>query len=174
MPFTDVKAGAYFDAILWAYVNGITKGTTDTTFSPDKGCTRAQIITLMYRTAGSPEVSADVKNPFTDVSEDSVYYNAIMWAYSEGITEGTTSTTFSPNAVCTRAQIVTFIWRANGSEETHTLFDFTDIPQFNSYYVMSVRWAVEQGIAKGTSDTTFSPNDPVTRAQAVTFLLRAQ
>ena len=174
MPFTDVKAGAYFDAILWAYVNGITKGTTDTTFSPDKGCTRAQIITLMYRAAGSPEVSADVKNPFTDVSEDSVYYNAIMWAYSEGITEGTTSTTFSPNAVCTRAQIVTFIWRANGSEETHTLFDFTDIPQFNSYYVMSVRWAVEQGIAKGTSDTTFSPNDPVTRAQAVTFLLRAQ
>ncbi len=174
MPFEDVSAGAYFDSILWAYTNGITKGTSDTAFSPDKTCTRAQIITLMYRAAGSPEVSADVENPFTDVSEDSVYYNAIMWAYENGITEGTTKTTFSPNAACTRAQIVTFQWRANGSEEVETWCGFTDVPQFNSYYAMSVSWAVEKGIAKGTSDTTFSPNDPVTRAQAVTFLHRAQ
>ncbi len=174
MPFEDVSAGAYFDSILWAYTNGITKGTSDTAFSPDKACTRAQIITLMYRAAGSPEVSADVENPFTDVSEDSVYYNAIMWAYENGITEGTTKTTFSPNAACTRAQIVTFQWRANGSEEVETWCGFTDVPQFNSYYAMSVSWAVEKGIAKGTSDTTFSPNDPVTRAQAVTFLHRAQ
>ncbi len=174
MPFEDVKAGAYFDSILWAYVNGITKGTSDTAFSPDKDCTRAQIVTLMYRAAGSPEVAEDVNNPFTDVSKDSVYYNAIMWAYSEGITLGTTDTTFSPNAVCTRAQIVTMVWRANGSEEVRTWCNFSDVGQFNCYYAMSVSWAVEKGIVKGTSDTTFSPNDPVTRAQAVTFLLRAK
>ena len=100
---------------MWAFENNVTKGIGNDMFGPDNSCTRAEIVTFLYRAAGSPEVSKDVVNPFTDVSKDSVYYNAIMWAVENGITAGTTKTTFAPNAVCTRAQIVTFLWRANGS-----------------------------------------------------------
>ena len=172
-PFNDVKKGAfYYDAVLWAVENEVTAGTTDTTFSPNDGCTRAQIVTFLYRAAGSPKVE-NAKNPFSDVSKDSVYYDAIMWAVSEGITAGTTATTFSPNAVCTRAQIVSFLYRASGDAKVKSSTQFTDVPA-NAWYAEAVAWAVENGITAGTTATTFSPNATCTRAQAVTLIYRAQ
>lgn len=111
--FTDVnKSAYYYKAVLWAVEKGITKGTTDTTFSPDKTCTRAQIVTFQFRAAGSPVNGA--KNPFTDVASDAYYANAVLWAVEKEITKGTTDTTFSPNTDCTRAQIVTFLYRQLG------------------------------------------------------------
>ena len=171
-PFKDVKHNAYYDAILWANANGITNGKTEDTFAPDDGCTRAQIVTFLYRAAGSPEVK-NVKNPFTDVSESSVYYKAIMWAVENGITKGTTDTTFSPNAVCTRAQIVVFLYRASGDDASNLKLQFTDVPA-NAWCAEAVAWAVSKGITNGTTATTFSPNATCTRAQAVTFIYRAQ
>lgn len=171
-PFKDVKRNAYYDAILWANANGITNGKTEDTFAPDDGCTRAQIVTFLYRAAGSPEVK-NVKNPFTDVSESSVYYKAIMWAVENGITKGTTDTTFSPNAVCTRAQIVVFLYRASGDDASNLKLQFTDVPA-NAWCAEAVAWAVSKGITNGTTATTFSPNATCTRAQAVTFIYRAQ
>ena len=110
MPFTDVPAGSYFEkAVLWAVENGITKGTSDTTFSPNMTCTRAQIVAFLWRSEKSP--AAGTANPFADVKSTAYYADAVLWAVKEDITKGTTSTTFSPNADCTRAQIVTFLWR---------------------------------------------------------------
>ena len=171
-PFKDVKHNAYYDAILWANANGITNGKTANTFAPDDGCTRAQIVTFLYRAAGSPEAKV-VANPFTDVSESSVYYKAIMWAVEKGITKGTTDTTFSPNAVCTRAQIVVFLYRASGDDASNLKLQFTDVPA-NAWCAEAVAWAVSKGITNGTTATTFSPNATCTRAQAVTFIYRAQ
>ncbi len=172
-PFPDVaETSPYYDAILWAYNNDITTGKLDGTFGVNDGCTRAQIVTFLYRQAGSPEVSADVVNPFTDVSADSVYYKAIMWAVSEGITKGTTATTFDPNAVCTRGQIVTFLFRASGDEKVETTVSFSDVAA-GSYCYDAVAWAVANGVTKGFSDTTFAPNATCTRGQAVTFIYRA-
>ena len=111
MPFTDVKADSYYyDAVLWAVENGITKGTGDTMFSPDATCSRAQIVTFLWRSQKAP--AAGAVNPFTDVKADAYYADAVLWAVKEDVTKGTTDTTFNPNADCTRAQIVTFIWRA--------------------------------------------------------------
>ena len=111
MPFKDVAKGSYYyDAVLWAVENGITKGTSATTFSPDATCTRGQIVTFLWRSQKSP--SADSVNPFADVAADAYYADAVLWAVKEDITNGTSSTTFSPDADCTRAQIVTFLWRA--------------------------------------------------------------
>ena len=172
-PFPDVaESSPYYEAILWAYNNDITTGKLDGTFGVNDGCTRAQIVTFLYRQAGSPEVSADVVNPFTDVSADSVYYKAIMWAVSEGITKGTTATTFDPNAVCTRGQIVTFLFRASGDEKVATTVSFSDVAE-GSYCYDAVAWAVANGVTKGFSDTTFAPNATCTRGQAVTFIYRA-
>ncbi len=172
-PFPDVaETSPYYDAILWAYNNDITTGKLDGTFGVNDGCTRAQIVTFLYRQAGSPEVSADVVNPFTDVSADSVYYKAIMWAVSEGITKGTTATTFDPNAVCTRGQIVTFLFRASGDEKVETTVSFSDVAA-GSYCYDAVAWAVANGVTKGFSDTTFAPDATCTRGQAVTFIYRA-
>lgn len=110
MPFTDVPAGSYYyDAVLWAVENGITKGTSDTTFSPNENCSRAQIVTFLWRSQKSP--AAGSVNPFTDVTANVYYANAVLWAVNEDVTKGTSNTTFSPDADCTRAQIVTFIWR---------------------------------------------------------------
>ena len=173
-PFSDVAESTYYhDAVMWAYENNVAAGVTNDQFAPNVGCTRAQIVTFLYRAAGSPEVSKDVVNPFTDVSKDSVYYNAIMWAVENGITAGATKTTFAPNAVCTRAQIVTFLWRANGSELTAIATRFTDVPA-NAYYADAVAWAVAEGITAGINTTTFAPDTTCTRAQAVSFLYRAQ
>ena len=174
-PFTDVTAGVYHDAIMWAYKSKITTGVTDTTFVPNGSCTRAQIVTFLYRAAGSPEVAENVTNPFTDVSKDSVYYNAIMWAVEKKITTGVTATTFEPNSPCTRAQIVTFLYREAGSPELakDAANPFSDVSDSSVYY-NAILWAVEKKITTGVTGTTFVPNDTCTRAQAVTFLFRAK
>ena len=172
-PFKDVeKTSPYYDAIIWAVKNEVTAGKTADTFGINDGCTRAQIVTFLYRAAGSPEISADVVNPFTDVSKDSEFYNAIMWAVENKITAGTTETTFSPNAVCTRGQIVTFLFRANGSQKVDTTVSFTDVAA-GSYCYDAVAWAVANEITAGKTATTFAPNDTCTRGQAVTFIFRA-
>ena len=171
-PFKDVSKDAfYYDAVLWAAANDVTKGTSDTTFSPDEGCTRAQIVAFLYRAAGSPKVE-NVKNPFTDVSKNSEFYDAVMWAVSEGITRGTTATTFSPDEVCTRAQIVTFLYRASGDKVTAKA-TFNDVAA-SAWYAEAVTWAVANGITKGTGANAFSPDLTCTRAQAVTLIYRAQ
>ena len=170
-PFTDVPSGSYYeDAVIWAVSKGITSGTTETTFSPNAACTRAQAVTFLWRAAGSPAPESATM-PFTDVAEGRYYYDAVLWAIEQGITKGTSDTTFSPNATCTRAQIVTFLWRSQGSPAAGTPNPFTDVAP-NAYYANAVLWAVEQGITKGTSATTFSPNSNCTRAQIVTFLYR--
>ena len=172
-PFKDVeKTSPYYDAIIWAADKGVTTGKTADTFGIDEGCTRAQIVTFLYRAAGSPEVKADTVNPFTDVSKDSVYYNAILWAVEKGITKGTTETTFDPNAVCTRGQIVTFLFRASGDEKVATGTNFADVAS-GSYCADAVAWAVANEITNGFADGTFRPEATCTRGQAVTFIYRA-
>ena len=168
-PFTDVNESAYYyDAVLWAVENGVTNGTTATTFSPNAPVTRAQMVTFLWRAYGAPEATG--QNPFTDVDGDTWYYDAVLWAVANGVTNGTTATTFSPSDPVTRAQAVTFQWRAAGSPEA-TGDSFDDVAA-DAYYADAVTWAVAQGITNGTSPTTFSPEAPVTRAQAVTFLYR--
>ena len=172
-PFKDVKEDSpYYKAIIWAAKEEITTGKTADTFGIDEGCTRAQIVTFLYRAAGSPAVKADTVNPFTDVSKDSVYYNAILWAVEKGITKGTTETTFDPNAVCTRGQIVTFLFRASGDEKVATGTNFADVAS-GSYCADAVAWAVANKVANGFADGTFRPEATCTRGQAVTFIFRA-
>ncbi|MCD8017800.1 MAG: S-layer homology domain-containing protein [Oscillospiraceae bacterium] len=167
---TDVDADAYYaDAIAWALEYGITTGTSDSTFDPSAECTRAQIVTFLYRMAGSPAVEGGT-NVFADVDSDAYYYNAILWAIENGITNGTSSTTFDPDAVCTRAQIVTFLHRFAGQPDADD-HGFVDVDS-DDYYNSAVAWAYENGITTGTSDSTFSPADDCTRAQVVTFLYR--
>ena len=171
LAFTDVSADAYYaDAVRWAVAEGITSGTTATTFAPNSGCTRGQVVTFLWRAAGEPEPSTAV-NPFTDVSADAYNYKAILWAYENGITGGTTATTFAPNATCTRAQIVTFLYRADGAQAVDSGNAFTDVPA-DAYYADAVNWAVAEGITGGTTATTFAPDATCTRAQVVTFLYR--
>ena len=170
-PFTDAAGDAYYaDAVIWAVGEGITSGTTATTFSPDAACTRAQAVTFLWRAAGSPDPESGV-NPFTDVKADAYYYDAVQWAIEQGITKGTSDTTFSPNAACTRAQIVTFLWRSQASHAAGTVNPFKDVAA-DAYYANAVLWAVKNGVTFGTTDTTFSPNATCTRAQIVTFLFR--
>ena len=167
-PFTDISKNDYFyDAVLWAADKGITSGVTDTLFAPNASCTRAQMVTFLWRANGSPKATG--VNPFTDVSADAYYYDAVLWAAEKGITSGTTATTFSPDAVLTRGQTVTFLWRANGSPVVDYAMSFTDVDA-NAYYAGAVRWAVSEGITSGTSGNSFSPNADCTRAQIVTFL----
>ena len=169
--FTDVPTGAYYaDAVKWAVAEGITSGTSPTTFSPNNGCTRAQMVTFLWRAAGSPEPESDY-GPFRDVPKDAYYRKAVLWAAGEGITSGTSATTFSPNATVTRAQTVTFLWRWEGEPEADQRSGFRDVPT-GQYYSEAVSWAVEAGITTGTGTTTFSPGQTCTRAQIVTFLWR--
>ena len=171
--FVDVATGSYYeDAVDWAVENGITKGTDDTHFSPDGICTRAQAVTFLWRTAGSP-VSKTSTMPFTDVPVGSYYYDAVLWAVENGITKGTSDTTFSPNMTCSRAQIVTFLWRSEKSPAAGTANPFADVKS-TAYYADAVLWAVKENITKGTTSTTFSPNVDCTRAQIVTFLWRCK
>ena len=170
-PFVDVKEGDYFyDAVLWAVEKGITDGTSATTFSPDAGCTRAQIVTFLWRAAGSPAPESS-SNPFTDVEAGSYYYDAVLWAVEQGITKGTSATAFSPDTVCTRSQTVTLLYRAAGSPRTVGGTPFTDVSD-SAYYDSAVQWAVEHGVTAGTGANTFSPDATCTRAQIVTFLYR--
>ena len=170
-PFTDIPSGAYYeDAVIWAVNNGITGGTSATTFAPDGFCTRAQAVTFLWRAAGSPAPKSTVM-PFTDVPAGSYYYDAVLWAIENGITKGTSDTTFSPNANCSRGQIVTFLWRSQKSPDAAAANPFTDVAA-NAYYTSAVLWAVEKSITGGTSATTFSPSANCTRAQIVTFIYR--
>lgn len=170
--FVDVATGSYYeDAVDWAVENGITKGTDDTHFSPDGICTRAQAVTFLWRAAGSPKPETRAL-PFTDVPVGSYYYDAVLWAVENGITKGTSDTTFSPNMTCSRAQIVALLWRSEKSPAAGTANPFADVKS-DAYYADAVLWAVKENITKGTTSTTFSPNAGCTRAQIVTFLYRA-
>ena len=170
--FVDVATGSYYeDDVDWAVENGITTGTDATHFSPDGICTRAQAVTFLWRAAGSPEPKTSTM-PFTDVNAGSYYYDAVLWAVENGITKGTSDTTFSPDATCSRAQIVAFLWRSEKSPAAGTANPFADVKS-TAYYADAVLWAVKEDITKGTTNTTFSPNADCTRAQIVTFLYRA-
>ena len=171
--FVDVATGSYYDdAVDWAVENGITQGTDDTHFSPDGICTRAQAVTFLWRAAGSPKPETRAM-PFTDVPVGSYYYDAVLWAVENGITKGTSDTTFSPNMTCSRAQIVAFLWRSEKSPAAGTANPFADVKS-TAYYADAVLWAVKENITKGTTSTTFSPNADCTRAQIVTFLWRCK
>ena len=174
--FVDVPADAYYyDAVLWAAENGITGGVDDTHFAPNAPCTRAQIVTFLWRAAGSPEPKN--LSSLSDVPADAYYAKAVAWALENGITTGTGNGTFSPNATCTRAQAMTFIYRSEqaqgGGMQGAWMFQnpFSDV-DLENYYGEAVMWAVANGVTNGTSDTTFSPGADCTRAQIVTFLYR--
>lgn len=175
MNFIDVKTTDYFyNSVKWAVGKNITNGTSSTTFSPYKSCTRAEIVTFLWRAAGSPEPTT-TRNPFRDVNAvtHSSYYKAILWASQKGITSGTSTTAFSPDQVCTRAQIVTFLYRYAGKPSGYYSNPFKDVSATNeaSYY-NAILWASGKGITTGSSPTTFSPYASCNRAEAVTFLYR--
>ena len=171
-PFIDVPAGSYYeDAVVWAVEKGITSGTSAVTFDPNGNCTRAQAVTFLWRAAGSPAPKTKVM-PFTDVPSGSYYYDAVLWAMEQGITKGTSDTAFSPNASCTRAQIVTFLWRANGSPAVSGNSAFTDVAA-DAYYAAAVTWAEKNDVTGGIGGGLFGSNNNCTRAQIVTFLYRA-
>lgn len=165
--FADVAADAYYsDPVSWAVDRGITNGTSDTAFFPDTTCTRGQIITFLWRAAGSPVVTDSVS--VSDVSADDYYYKAVQWAYAMGMTNGSS---FDPSSPCTRGMTVDFMWKAAGCPNAAAA-SFTDVPA-GSQYASAVAWAMKQCVTSGTSDTTFSPDATCTRGQVVTFLYRA-
>ncbi|MBQ8354828.1 MAG: S-layer homology domain-containing protein [Oscillospiraceae bacterium] len=172
-PFLDVnETHFYHESVLWAVENGITNGVDATHFGPMSVCNRAQVVTFLWRAAGSPEPQS-AENPFTDVKTGTWYTDAVLWAVEKGITNGLTADTFGPNTVCNRAQVVTFLHRANGSPEPEGTDDpFTDVAA-GSFYAKAVLWALENGVTTGASHTTFNPNGQCLRAQVVTFLYRA-
>ena len=172
-PFVDVKESDYFyTPVLWAVQKGITTGTSATTFEPNSPCTRGQIVTFLWRAAGSPEPTTTA-NPFSDIGEKDYFYKAVLWAVEKGITTGTGKGKFSPNDSCTSAQVATFLWRSQGKPSvTNSNNPFSDVPA-ETYYYNAVLWAVENGITNGTGKGKFSPDDSCTRGQIVTFLYRA-
>ena len=170
--FRDVAQNAYYyDAVQWAVEKGITEGTSATTFSPDASCTRAQMVTFLWRAAGSPAPKS-AANPFKDVSANDYYYSAVLWAVENGITSGTSADTFAPNATVTRGQTVTFLYRAAGSPAVSG-GSFSDVAA-NAYYANAVAWASQHNITSGVGNGNFAPNADCTRAQIVTLLYRAQ
>ena len=171
--FVDVATGSYYeDAVDWAVENGITNGVSANRFDPNGVCTRAQAVTFLWRAAGSPAPRSRTM-PFTDVPVGSYYYDAVLWAVENGITKGTSDTTFSPNMTCSRAQIVAFLWRSEKSPAAGSRNPFADVKS-TAYYAGAVLWAVREDITKGTTNTTFSPDADCTRAQIVTFLWRCK
>lgn len=169
--FVDVPASAYYhDAVQWAVNAGITGGTTPNTFSPGVVCTRAQTVTFLWRASGSPAPKSGV-NPFRDVSHSAYYYDAVLWAVEQGITSGTTKTTFSPDAVVDRGQAVTFLYKHAGAPVSGGGNPFSDVKN-GDYFAPAVRWASIYGITTGTGGTTFSPKAACTRAQIITFLYK--
>ena len=172
-PFVDVTEGDYFYApIMWALKNNITKGMDATHIGPSGLCTRAQTVTLLWRAAGSPEPTTTA-NRFVDIAEGIYYEKAVLWAYEKGITKGVDDTHFGPDVECTRAQIVTFLYRAAGYPEVQDRSDpvFTDL-DYEAYYMDAILWALENNITKGVSATAFGVNEPCSRSQLVTFLYR--
>ena len=171
-PFNDARPTDYFfDAVSWAYYNGIAEGVNEMRFGVNEPCTRGQIVTYLWRVAGSPTPYG--KNPFGDVFVGSYCYDAVLWAYQRGITNGTDPTTFSPNKTVTRGQAMTYLHRFAGSVDASYGVSFADVSP-NAYYAPAIRWALSQGITTGTSPTTFSPDAPCTKAQIVTFLYRSR
>lgn len=171
-PFTDVSDKAYYyEPVMWAVENDITKGTSETTFSPAATCTRGQVVTFLWRAMGCPEVEG-VDNPFADVKPGDYFYKAVMWAVKEGVTQGIDPTHFGPGKTVTRGQTVTFLWRAAGQDAVVSENVFSDVAP-GDYFYNAVMWAVENEVTKGTSNTTFSPAAGCTRGQIVTFLYRA-
>ena len=169
LTFTDVSPNAYYyDAVAWAVEKGVANGTGDTTFTPDRTVSRGEMITFLWRAAGSP--AAEGENPFTDVTETDYYYQAALWAVQNGIAKGSSATTFSPLEPVTRAQAVTFQWRASGAPAVSG-HSFDDVPA-DAYYAQAVAWAAQNQITNGTSQTTFSPLEPISRGMAVTLLYR--
>ncbi|MEE0233916.1 MAG: S-layer homology domain-containing protein, partial [Faecalibacterium prausnitzii] len=169
-PFSDVSTSAYYyEAVKWAQEKGITGGIGNGLFEPNQPCTRAQIVTFLWRAAGSPEPKS--MSSFSDVSADSYYAKAVAWAVENGITTGTGDGKFSPDATCTRAQSVTFLFRAIG-KLVDSKAEFSDVLT-DSYYANAVAWAVENGVTNGIGDGLFGPDNSCTRAQIVTFLYRA-
>ena len=154
--------------MLWAVSNGVTNGTSATTFSPDMAVSRAQMVTFLWRAHGSPQATGP--NPFTDVRESDYYYDAVLWASANGVTNGTSATTFSPDMDVTRAQAVTFQWHAAGCPAASGS-SFDDVAS-DAYYADAVAWAAHNDITNGTGGNVFSPDVVVSRAQAVTFLWR--
>ena len=168
--FTDVKAGKWYtDAIAWAVGQGITNGVGNGLFAPGEGCTRGQIVTFLWRAAGSPEPKE--LSGFADVGASKFYAKAVAWAVENGITTGTAAESFEPNAVCTRAQAVTFLCRALGAAAEGGA-GFTDV-KGGQWYSDAIAWAVESGVTNGVGDGLFAPDEGCTRAQIVTFLFRA-
>ena len=172
-PFLDVNENHFFhDSVLWAVEHGITAGLSADTFGPLAACNRAQVVTFLWRAAGCPEPTL-AENPFTDVAKGSFYEKAVLWAVENGITAGLTADTFGPNAVCNRAQVVTFLYRANGSPATKTTGNpFADVKE-KDFFFAPVIWALENGVTAGSDATHFNPNGQCQRAQVVTFLYRA-
>ena len=169
-PYGDVsKDSYYYDAVKWAAETGVTTGVGDGLFAPEWVCTRGQIVTFLWRASGSPAPKA-TELPFTDVAADAYYAQAVLWAVENGITNGTSETTFGPDQTCTRAHAVAFLYRMSGSPAAAGS-TFSDVAA-DAYYSTAVAWAVEKGITNGTSGTTFSPDDTCTRGQIVTFLYR--
>ena len=172
-PFTDVAAGAfYYEPVMWAIANGITNGTSATTFGPNDQCMRAHVVTFLWRAVGSPEPTT-TNNPFVDVKPTDFYYKPVMWALENGITSGLDATHFGPTSYCNRAQVVTFLYRTMGNPAISNAENpFMDVAA-GSFYEKPVLWAVENGITNGLSATAFGPNSICNRAQIVTFLYRA-
>ena len=168
--FADVSPNAYYaDAVKWAVENGVTKGVSETSFAPDDTCTRGQVATFLWRAKGSPE-PATVVNPFTDVDPSSAFYKAILWASENGITSGTSPTTFSPANPCTRAHVITFLWRSRGEPSASGDTPLTDsFPA--GYYTNAVKWAESAGLLSGTGET-FAPSALCPRADIVEYLYR--
>ncbi len=171
-PFADVSEGSFYGkSVLWAVEKGITNGTSATTFNPDGKLLRGQFVTMLWRAAGSPEPVSNV-NPFTDVTKSDFCYKAVLWAVENGITNGLSATKFGPAALCSRAQVVTFLWRAMGQPDSKAAVSFADA-QNNQFYTTALAWAVENGISNGISATEFGVSVICSRAQVVTFLYRA-
>lgn len=173
-PFDDVEVGSWYeDAVKWAAGEGITEGTSSSSFSPKKTCSRAEIVTFLWRAAGKQESDPALISKFRDVAVSKWYAPAVAWAIEYGVTNGTGASSFSPGKECNRAEIVTFLWRAAGKPDADPALSakFTDVAE-NAWFTTAVAWAVDNGITKGTSDTSFSPKKTCTRAEAVTFLYR--
>ena len=171
-PFEDVAENAYYyDAVLWAVANRITAGTSATTFSPSKSCTRGELVTFLWRSKGAPEPTS-TENPFSDVKKGAFYEKAVLWALENNITKGVDETHFRPDQSCTRAQVVTFLWRIeNQPQPVSDNNPFVDVT--GGYYFTAVLWAVGKGVTKGTDAAHFSPDAACTRGQIVTLLYRA-
>ena len=165
--FTDVSSADYFyKPVKWAVEKGITSGVSDTSFAPNQTCTRGQIISFLWRAAGSPQPS--IGNPYSDVKSSDYFYKAALWAYEQGMAEGSF---FSPNAPCTRAMAVEFMWKYDGSPSYDEALPFSDV-NTDAAYTEAIAWALDAGVTAGTSETTFSPDSTCTRGQIATFLYR--